>query len=875
MMRKMSLWLVLAVLLFQCHENELIVPADNPTASASIDSNAALLTAENSFNVSIIGSDAGDGSASKPWRTLRYAVSKVPANQGFTIVLSAGTFVESGLIEVPLGVSILGAGVDKTILKAASSFYYYPSSPAYATDKFLISLNEYNPRDGNQTLSGFTIDGDGKKLHGGIYVRLRNKVIIENVKVQNTNFTGIWLWDMKDSKLVNTQIINSSWGSTAYCVGALNVGNLENVEIDRLNINEDRGYGIKAIGPNGNNNIINVKIHDSRVSVHPFGLWNGGSAPNIAIELWQVNLVRSEIYNTYVDNTISLINSNATPSTGIQTIRVHHNVLDMMTRAAGAGYAVELTIHDAEVDHNYFLKGKYGIANWDHPMKNWNIHHNTFYGLENYYPGEIVRSQWSGLHNVKFYNNTVEFTGTKTMSVIGLYGGTSSNIDIKNNLFINNNTGYSYYPNQLVHLENGASVSVLTVKNNLFDRLEIGSVAGTYGNNLTSDPLITKADARPSPYYIPKAGSPLINAGLNVGYTFTGTAPDIGAYEYNSVANALPTVNITSPLTNASIAAGSAITINANAADVNGTISKVEFYSGTTLLGQDTSSPYSFSWANVAAGTYSLTAKATDNEGATAVSAPVTIVVVTTTVANKAPVVSLTNPLNNSSFVAGSIIALSALASDTDGTIAKVEFYNGATKLGEDLTSPYTFSWAPVAGSYVLSARAIDNTGSTTVSNTASISVTSSTSTSTVRLGLDSSEASLTGKMTTGTDALAKNGNYFYIPAGSGRNNYIPPPAAATYNFSLPKADKYVIWVRVKSSASDKKLQYVYNGKGKWFVWSIKVSTQWTWVKIKDGGSDALFPFSLGTNSFKIGWLDSNVQVDQVIVTNDRTAVIQ
>jgi hypothetical protein len=873
-MKKMSVWLVLAVLLFQCQENELIAPADNQTAIASTDSDAALLTAANSFNVSITGSDAGDGSATNPWRTLRYAVSKVPANQGFTIVLSAGTFVESGLIEVPLGVSVIGAGVDKTILKAASSFYYYPSSPAYATDKFLISLNEYNQRDGNQILSGFTIDGDGKKLHGGIYVRLRNKVIIENIKVQNTNFTGIWLWDMKDSKLINTQIINSSWGSTAYCVGALNVGNLENVEIDRLNINEDRGYGIKAIGPNGNNNIINVKIHDSRVSVHPFGLWNGGSAPNIAIELWQVNLVRSEIYNTYVDNTISLINSNATPSTGIQTIRVHHNVLDMMTRAGGAGYGVELTIHDAEIDNNYFLKGKYGIANWDNPMKNWNIHHNTFYGLENYYPGEIVRSQWSGLHNVKFYNNTVEFTGTKTMNVIGLYGGASDNVDIKNNLFINNNTGYSYYPNQLVHLENGASVSELTVKNNLFDRLAIGSVAGTYGSNLTSDPLITKTDARPFPYYVPKAGSPLINTGVNVGFAFTGTAPDIGAYEYNSVANTLPTVSITSPLNNASVAAGSTITINANATDADGTISKVEFYSGTTLLGQDTSSPYSFSWASVAAGTYSLTAKATDNAGATSVSTAVTIIVETTAVANKPPVVSLTNPLNNSSFVAGSFITLAASASDTDGSIAKVEFYNGTTKLGEDLSSPYTFSWAPVAGSYMLSARAIDNAGSITVSNTASISVTTSTATSAVRLGLDSSDASLTGIMTTGTDALAKNGNYFYIPSGSGRNYYIPPPAAATFNFSLPKTDNYVIWARVKSSTPATKRQYVYNGNGKWFVWSVKVRTKWTWVKIKDGGSDALFPFSLGTNSFKIAWLDANVQVDQVIITNDRTTII-
>jgi chitinase len=53
----------------------------------------------------------------------------------------------------------------------------------------------------------------------------------------------------------------------------------------------------------------------------------------------------------------------------------------------------------------------------------------------------------------------------------------------------------------------------------------------------------------------------------------------------------------------------------------------VQFYQGTTLLGSDTSSPYSFTWANVPAGSYSLTARATDNGGATTISLPVAITV--------------------------------------------------------------------------------------------------------------------------------------------------------------------------------------------------------------------------------------------------------
>lgn len=499
------------------------------------------------YFVALTGDDSlGDGSITKPWRSLFTAASKVAPNQGHVIQLGAGTFVERGLIEIPPGVSVIGQGKDVTILKAASSFYYHPASPSYATDRFLISLSAYSQVNGNQSLQGFTIDGDGKQLHGGIYVRYRSNVTIDGVKVQNTNFTGIWLWDVKDSKLTNTQLINCSWGSAAYCVGALNLGNLERVEIAQLDVNENTGYGIKAIGPSGYNNIFQLKIHHSRVSVTPFGLWNNGSAPNIAIELWSVDLVGCEIYNSYVDNTISLVNSAAIPSTGIQTIRVHDNVFDLDTRANGQGYGLELTVHDAEVDHNYFNKGNYGIANWDNPMKNWNIHHNVFYALQGIYPGEAVRSQWSGLHNVKFCNNTIEFASDKTMNVIGVYGGASENVEIKNNLVINSNTGYNYYHNQFIHVEGGAIINGLVVLNNSIAGIEPGLPLTAFS---LANPAITKVLPRPSPYYVPSAGSSLINAGIGVGYPFAGAAPDIGAYEADAVVVVSPPPVVTPPPT--------------------------------------------------------------------------------------------------------------------------------------------------------------------------------------------------------------------------------------------------------------------------------------------------------------------------------------
>src|SRR6185369_12640984 len=79
----------------------------------------------------------------------------------------------------------------------------------------------------------------------------------------------------------------------------------------------------------------------------------------------------------------------------------------------------------------------------------------------------------------------------------------------------------------------------------------------------------------------------------------------------------------TSPSNGASFTAPATVTIAASASDSDGSIAQVQFYAGGTLLGTDTTSPYSLTWSNVAAGSYTLTAKAIDNGGAATVSAPI------------------------------------------------------------------------------------------------------------------------------------------------------------------------------------------------------------------------------------------------------------
>ncbi|HIH10065.1 MAG TPA: hypothetical protein HA254_05360 [Candidatus Diapherotrites archaeon] len=91
--------------------------------------------------------------------------------------------------------------------------------------------------------------------------------------------------------------------------------------------------------------------------------------------------------------------------------------------------------------------------------------------------------------------------------------------------------------------------------------------------------------------------------------------------------NILPTVSLTAPTNGVTFSAPATISITANAFDSDGSVTKVEFYNGAALVGADNSSPYSFTWNDVAAGPYSISAKAIDNMGASATSGAITVIV--------------------------------------------------------------------------------------------------------------------------------------------------------------------------------------------------------------------------------------------------------
>jgi hypothetical protein len=182
-----------------------------------------------------------------------------------------------------------------------------------------------------------------------------------------------------------------------------------------------------------------------------------------------------------------------------------------------------------------------------------------------------------------------------------------------------------------------------------------------------------------------------------------------------------PTVSLTQPAAGATFFAPATVDIAADAADAGGSVAKVEFFNGQTKLGEDLTAPYTYAWSGVAAGTYSVTARATDNAGKSTTSAAVSVLV---RAVNGAPSVSITSPANGAVFGFWANVTINASASDGDGTVSKVEFLRSGTKLGEDLTAPYSYVWKMAAsGTWSLTAKATDNAGSVTTSAPVSIRV--------------------------------------------------------------------------------------------------------------------------------------------------------
>ncbi|EJG1637236.1 chitinase C-terminal domain-containing protein [Vibrio alginolyticus] len=185
--------------------------------------------------------------------------------------------------------------------------------------------------------------------------------------------------------------------------------------------------------------------------------------------------------------------------------------------------------------------------------------------------------------------------------------------------------------------------------------------------------------------------------------------------------NEVPTVTLTSPSASASVTAGDVVNLAADAADTDGTVSKVEFFVDGVLVGQATSAPYAASWT-ATEGQHEFSTKAYDDAGAVSTASVVTLTVASAQPGNEAPTVDVV--LSANSIDLGGSVTLTANATDADGTVAKVDFYVAGVLAGTATTAPYTLDVTPSqAGSLSVYAKATDDAGATADSALATLTV--------------------------------------------------------------------------------------------------------------------------------------------------------
>ena len=241
--------------------------------------------------------------------------------------------------------------------------------------------------------------------------------------------------------------------------------------------------------------------------------------------------------------------------------------------------------------------------------------------------------------------------------------------------------------------------------------------------------LVGTVTARPYTFTWANVGVGTYKVSAKVTTNFLGGTATSAPITVNVTTTSPPSVALTAPGNNATYPAPANIAVTASASSsVNGgSISKIELYGNGAFLATKTTAPYSFTWSNVAPGTYTLSAKATDNLGVTATSTPVTVIV---TAALAPPTVVLTFPVNGAEYALGQAITFTAQASTPGRKIDHIEFYSDGSLLG---STPVTAGFASATtqltwpgaslGAHVLSAKVVATDGTSATSAPVNVSV--------------------------------------------------------------------------------------------------------------------------------------------------------
>ncbi len=292
------------------------------------------------------------------------------------------------------------------------------------------------------------------------------------------------------------------------------------------------------------------------------------------------------------------------------------------------------------------------------------------------------------------------------------------------------------------------------------------------------------APATVSPYSV--AWTPTVAAATALTAQVTDSA---GITTVSNAANVSVTAAPVSSITLSAPSSGTIVTQNsqiflrAAPSFVDTIAARVEYFIDAVSVGSVTQSPYNLSYTvTVAPGAHTLFARGYATDGVTTVDS-VTIPFTVIAAVGTAPTVSLTSPVAGAFVTSGTVVALTAVASDADGFISNVSgggvtFYVDGDPVGTDLTAPYTTNWTPTtAKSYSLRAQATDDKGNIVLS--APITVTATTGLPTVTLSSPPTSATTGTAVTLTASASATGGATIAQVTFFANGNQIGAPASA------------------------------------------------------------------------------------------------
>ncbi len=486
------------------------------------------------FWIKTSGSDStGVGTETLPWATLKHACENVPANEGHTIRLGEGVFMDVDRFDnsiiapiIPENVSLIGAGMNKTT--------------------YIGGINVNKAR--SQIISDFTIDGTEntdslKRYYQGLAIVIGDSLEIKNIRIQGFYGMGMELGrnsGLKNSSLHHCELINN--GTPNRRGFGMRSGNLTDCKIHDNIFIEERGKGGEPWNT-GDKIFTNVKVYNNKFTTHNdiAAGWSGQVIFNF--EWWRVDCLNVEIYNNEFDGSLSLIDrdnrrENRTPF----SIRVYNNRWTYTKR-----YGIEAGMSDFVVDHNYFHFGTnsdpdigngYMAVGQFSPYKHNNvkIHHNVIVDVPMYAFFNLIGD------DTHIYNNTVigsrsrvtpDFLKNVTPRFIVLDKGVQlEDYNIKNNVFLCDEGRMGKFMSFDETLPTNLNISSNIIFQSITGMSETMLALDGVEAPMVADPKFVTSGDRPDPYYKPASGSPCIDAGEVIpGITdgYEGTAPDIGA----------------------------------------------------------------------------------------------------------------------------------------------------------------------------------------------------------------------------------------------------------------------------------------------------------------------------------------------------------